>query len=148
MTMLPPDAVDDVDGSALVIEAEMATEIVNRAGAMVQRRIAQLMEEGDAAEANRLRATAAKPLFALLRSIDDRNEAHVQAIIATWGSRVMDEAVLWAALTAHGPTVVISGADLRPFHPADGRLPRTASLEAAHATAPDTRRWVEMLIAE
>ena len=53
-----------------------------------------------------------------------------------------------AALTAQGPTVVISGADLRPFHPADGRLPRTASLEAAHATDPDTRRWVEMLIAE
>src|SRR3954465_1475218 len=53
-----------------------------------------------------------------------------------------------AALTAQGPTVVISGADLRPFHPADGRLPRTASLEAAHAMEPDTRRWVEMLIAE
>src|SRR3954471_10038111 len=53
-----------------------------------------------------------------------------------------------AALTAHGPTVIISGADLRPFHPADGRLPRTASLEAAHAMEPDTRRWVEMLIAE
>ena len=30
-----------------------------------------------------------------------------------------------AALTAQGPTVVIGGADLRPFHPADGRLPRT-----------------------
>ena len=30
-----------------------------------------------------------------------------------------------AALTAQGPTVVISGEDLRPFHPADGRLPRT-----------------------
>ena len=32
-----------------------------------------------------------------------------------------------AALTAQGATVVISGADLRPFHPADGRLLRTAS---------------------
>ena len=36
---------------------------------MVQRRIAQLTEDGDAAEAGRLRATAAKPLFALLRSM-------------------------------------------------------------------------------
>src|SRR5687767_10998704 len=47
-----------------------------------------------------------------------------------------------AALTAQGPTVVISGADLRPFHPADGRLQRMASLEAAHATDPETPRWV------
>jgi hypothetical protein len=98
MTMLHPDAVDDVDASALVIEAEMAGEIVNRARAMVQRRIAQLTADGDAAEAGRLRAIAAKPLFALLRSIDDRNEAHVQAIIAAWGPRVMDEAALWDAL--------------------------------------------------
>src|SRR5215210_2913763 len=98
MTMLPPDAVDDVDASAPVIEAEIAVEIVNRARAMVQRRIGQLVEESDAAEADRLRATAAKPLFALLRSIDDRNEAHVQAIIAAWGPRVMDEAALWDAL--------------------------------------------------
>src|SRR5215207_11227791 len=98
MTMLPPDTVDDVDASALVIEAEMATAIVNRARAMVQRRIAQLVEDGDAAEADRLRATAAKPLFALMRSIDDRNEAHVQAIIAAWGLRVIDKAALWAAL--------------------------------------------------
>src|SRR4051812_20170856 len=60
--------------------------------------------------------------------------------------RLLHEAT--AALTAHGPTVVISAADLRPFPPADGRLPRTASLEAAHATDPDTQRWVEMLIAE
>src|SRR3954469_21195649 len=36
-----------------------------------------------------------------------------------------------AALTAQGPTVVIDGEDLRLFHPADGRLQRTASLEAA-----------------
>jgi hypothetical protein len=72
MTMLHPDA---VDASALVIEAEMATEIVNRARAIVQRRIAQPAEDGDEAEADRLRATAAKPLFHLLRSIDYRNEA-------------------------------------------------------------------------
>jgi UDP-N-acetylglucosamine kinase len=52
------------------------------------------------------------------------------------------------ALTAQGPTVVISGADLRPFHPADGHPQRTDLLGAAHATDPDTRRWVEMLIAE
>src|SRR4051794_12547249 len=98
MTLLLPDVVDDVDGSALVIEAEVAAAIVNRARAMVQRRIAPLVEEGDTAEADRLRATAAKPLFALLRSIDDRNEAHVQAIIAAWGPRVIDEAALWDAL--------------------------------------------------
>ena len=98
MTMLLPDVVDDVDASALVIEAEMATAIVNRARAMVQRRIAPLTADGDAAEADRLRAIAAKPLFALLRSIDDRDEAHVQAIIATWGPRVMDGAALWEAL--------------------------------------------------
>src|SRR5215213_9866785 len=98
MTLLPPDTVDDVGASALVIEAEMATAIVNRAWAMVQRRIAQLAEDGDAPEADRLRATAAKPLFALLRSIDDRNEAHVQTIITAWGPRVMDEAALWDAL--------------------------------------------------
>ena len=97
MTLLHPDAVDDVDASAPVIEAEMAAAIVNRARAMVQRRIAQLTADGDAAEADRLRSTAAKPLFHLLRSIDDRNEAYVQAIIATWGSRVMDKAALWAA---------------------------------------------------
>ena len=53
-----------------------------------------------------------------------------------------------AALTAQGPTVVISGADLRPFHPTDGHPQRTDPLGAAHATDPDTRRWVEMLIAE
>jgi hypothetical protein len=75
MTMLPPDTVDDVDASALVSEAEMAAAIVNQARAMVQKRIAQLVEEGDEAEADRLRATAAQPLFHLLRSIDDRNEA-------------------------------------------------------------------------
>src|SRR3954454_5879459 len=98
MTLLHPDAVDDVDASALVIEAEMTTAIVNRARAMVQRRIAQLAEDGNVAEAGRLRFTAAQPLFTLLRSIDDRNEAHVQAIIAAWGPRVMDEAALWAAL--------------------------------------------------
>jgi hypothetical protein len=98
MTMLHPDAVDDVDASALVIEAEMATELVNRARAMVQRRIAQLTADGDAAEADRLRVTVAKPLFHLLRSIDYRDEAHVQAIIATWGPRVMDGAALWDAL--------------------------------------------------
>src|SRR5215213_10007486 len=98
MTMLHPDAVDDVDASALVIEAEMAGEIVDRARAIVQRRIAQLTADGDGAEAGRLRAIAAKPLFALLRSIDYRNEAYVQAIIATWGLRVMDAAALWAAL--------------------------------------------------
>jgi hypothetical protein len=34
MTLLHPDAVDDVHASALVIEAEMATAIVNRAWAM------------------------------------------------------------------------------------------------------------------
>ena len=98
MTMLPPDVVDDVDASALVIEAEIAIEIVNRARAIVQRRIAQLAADGDTAEAGRLRATAAQPLFTLLRSIDYRDEAHVQAIIAAWGARVMDEAALWAAL--------------------------------------------------
>src|SRR3954451_892292 len=98
MTLLHPDAVDDVDASALVIEAEMTTAIVNRARAMVQRRIAQLAKDGNVAEAGRLRVTAAQPLFTLLRSIDDRNEAHVQAIIAAWGPRVMDEAALWAAL--------------------------------------------------
>src|SRR3954465_8079758 len=98
MTLLHPDAVDDVDASALVIEAEMAAAIVNRARAIVQRRIAQLTADGDAAEANRLRAIAAQLLFTLLRSIDYRNEAHVQAIIATWGPRVMDEAALWDAL--------------------------------------------------
>ena len=65
---------------------------------MVQRRIAQLTADGDAAEADRLRATAAKPLFHLLRSIDYRNEASVQAIIAAWGPRVIDEAALWDAL--------------------------------------------------
>ena len=96
--MLHPDAVDDVDASALVIEAEMAPELVNRARAMVQRRIAQLAADGNVAEAGRLRVTAAQPLFALLRSIDDRTEAHVQAIIATWGPRGMDEAALWDAL--------------------------------------------------
>jgi len=73
--MLHPDAVDDVDASALVIEAEIAIEIVNRARAIVQRRIAQLTADGDAAEADRLRATAAKPLFHLLRSSNHRNEA-------------------------------------------------------------------------
>src|SRR3954463_11986297 len=98
MTLLHPDAVDDVDASALVIEAEMAAEIVNRARAMVQRRIAQLTADGDAAEADRLRAIAAKPLFALLRSIDHRNKAHIRAIITTWGPRVIDEAALWDAL--------------------------------------------------
>ena len=98
MTLLYPDVVDDVDASASVIEAEIAIEIVNRARAMVQRRIAQLTADGDAAEADRLRVTVAKPLFHLLRSIDDRNEAHVQAIIATWGPRVIDKAALWAAL--------------------------------------------------
>ena len=96
--MLLPDTVDVVDTSAPVIEAEMATEIVNRAWAIVQRRIAQPAEDGDAAEADRLRVTAAKPLFHLLRSIDDRNEAYVQAIIAAWGPRVMEEAALWDAL--------------------------------------------------
>ena len=95
--MVHPDTVDD-DGSALVIEAEMAAAIVNRARAMMQRRIAQLTADGDAAEADRLRAIAAKPLFMLLRSIDDRNEAHVQAIIAAWGPRVIDKAALWDAL--------------------------------------------------
>src|ERR1044072_6670521 len=98
MTLLPPDTVDDVDASALVIEAEMAAAIANRAGGVVQRRIAQRTADGDAPEAGWLRATAAKPLFALLRSIDDRNEAHVQAIIAAWGPRVIDEAALWDAL--------------------------------------------------
>jgi hypothetical protein len=68
MTMLPPDTVDDVDASAPVIEAEMAAAIVNRARAMVQRRIAQLAEDGNVAEAGRLRVTAAQPLFHLLRS--------------------------------------------------------------------------------
>src|SRR5215213_9077831 len=53
-----------------------------------------------------------------------------------------------AALTAQGPTVVISGADLRPFHPTDGHPQRTDPLGAAHATDPETPRWVEMLIAE
>src|SRR3954470_10605922 len=98
MTMPHPNAIDDVDASALVIEAEMTIEIVNRARAIVQMRIAQLTEDGDEAEADRLRVTAAKPLFHLLRSIDYRNEAYVQAIIATWGPRVMDEAALWDAL--------------------------------------------------
>ena len=36
MTMPHPNAIDDVDASALVIEAEMAIEIVNRARAIVQ----------------------------------------------------------------------------------------------------------------
>src|SRR4051812_12960723 len=98
MTMLHPDVVEDVDASAPVIEAEMAAAIVNRARAMVQRRIAQLAEDGNVAEAGRLRVTAAQPLFTLLRSIDYRTEAHVQAIIATWGPRVIDEAALWDAL--------------------------------------------------
>ena len=44
--------------------------------------------------------------------------------------------------------MVISGEDLQPFHPANGHLQHTDPLGAAHATAPDTRRWVEMLIAE
>src|SRR3954465_9801348 len=98
MTMVHPDAVDDVDASALVIEAEIAAEIVNRARAIMQMRIAQLTEDGDEAEADRLRVTAAKPLFHLLRSIDYRNEAYVQAIIATWGPGLMDEGALWDAL--------------------------------------------------
>ena len=42
MTLPHPDTVDDIDASALVIEAEVAAAIVNRARAMVQRRIAQL----------------------------------------------------------------------------------------------------------
>src|SRR3954471_4054115 len=103
MTMPHPNAIDDVDASALVIEAEMAIEIVNRARAIVQMRIAQLTEDGDAAEADRLRVTVAQPLFHLLRSIDYRNEAYVQAIIATWGLRVqMDPAGVDAARDGAG----------------------------------------------
>src|SRR3954471_6664700 len=41
-----------------------------------------------------------------------------------------------AALTAQGPTVVISGADLRPFHPVDGHPPRTDPLGAARSHGP------------
>src|SRR5205085_129104 len=109
---------------------------------MVQTRIAQLVEEGDTAEANRLRATAAKPLFrnemAPLYFHEGLGRATAPTAAFLGGqpgagrTRLLHEVT--AALTAHGPTVVIGGADLRPFHPADGRLPRTDPLEAAHAT--------------
>jgi hypothetical protein len=61
-------------------------------------------------------------------------------------TRLLHEAT--TDLTAKGSTVVISGEDLRPFHPAYGRLQHTDPLSAAHDTDYDTGRWVETLIEE
>ena len=47
-----------------------------------------------------------------------------------------------------GSTVVISGDDLRSFHPAYARLQRSAPATAAFHTDRDSGRWVEMAITE
>ena len=51
-------------------------------------------------------------------------------------------------LRASGPTVVINGDELRPYHPAYSGLQRTDPLNAARYTDHDSGKWVEKLIAE
>jgi hypothetical protein len=94
---------------------------------MVQSRIAQLAEEGDAAEADRLRATAAQPLFTLLRSIDHRNNLT--------GHKTPD-LVLW--LCAHGvmPLYAPVGGSWLNMAASIARVLKRRALDGQHPHSP------------
>jgi len=51
-------------------------------------------------------------------------------------------------LRSTGPTVVINGDELRPYHPAYSGLQRADPLNAARYTDHDSGKWVQKLIAE
>lgn len=81
-----------------VIEAEVAIEILNKAQALLTKRIHQI--EGDnPAEVERLLQKQIE-IHELLRSIKVADDAGVKAITEYWGQLTKDEAAFWAAIDA------------------------------------------------
>ena len=87
-----------------VVRTEVATEVINRARALVYARIYTLEDGSDAErqEADRLDAKA-RELYGLLRSLNYRDQGRVEAVIGRWGPLVRDEAQFWAALQDSRP---------------------------------------------
>ena len=85
-----------------VVRSEVAMEVVNRARTLVYARIYALEDTDRKPEAKRLQERAHE-LYGLLRSLDYRDQAHVEAVIDRWGFLVRDEASLWRVLQDDGP---------------------------------------------
>ena len=81
-----------------IVTSDVAAEIVNNARGLVYERIHKLVAAGEEEEVERLKAGPAKCLFDLLGSLDHRDLAHIQSVIATWGPLLRDEAAFWREL--------------------------------------------------
>ena len=81
-----------------IVASDVAAEIVNNVRGLVYERIHKLMAAGKEEKVERLQVGPAKRLFDLLGSLDHRDLAHIQSVIATWGPLLRDEAALWREL--------------------------------------------------
>lgn len=87
-----------VDAYSLVVRAEVASELLNRARALIQERL-HGEPHPEQAEQEHLRAKGAE-ISALQRMLDYRDTGHVEAVIARFGPLVRDEARFWADMNA------------------------------------------------
>lgn len=91
-----------VDTYGRVVRAEVATELVNRARALVLARLYEIEEDPAGAKPDETEKLEAREreLFAVLRSLDYRDDSHVEAVIARFGPLLRDEARFWAEMTS------------------------------------------------
>lgn len=87
-----------VDTYGRVVRAEVASELLNRARALLQERLYDGGRCGPVEESH-LRAKGAE-LSALQRTLDHRDPGHVEAVIARFGPLVKDEVRFWAEMNA------------------------------------------------
>lgn len=89
------------DAYSLVVRAEVASELLNSARARLMERIYEIEGQHGTArsgEAGCLEACE-RELFALQRSLDYRDNSHVEAVIARIGPLLKDEARFWAEMS-------------------------------------------------
>ena len=88
----------------LVIQAEVAMGLVNRAQTLVQGRLSEL--EGQASPDNVQVAhmmIRSRQLHAILRTIDYRETGKMNAMIHLWGPLTQDTGQFWEVMQHHGP---------------------------------------------
>jgi hypothetical protein len=88
----------------LVVQAEVAMELVNRAQTLVQGRLSELegQPSPDTVQVARLMIRS-RQLHALLRTIDYRETGKVNAMIHLWGPLTQNTSQFWEVMQHHRP---------------------------------------------
>ena len=96
-----PVAMDDY---AMIVQAEVAMELLNRAQALIQARIYEIENTslGNAGEAAHLLARG-EQLYRLLRTIHYREPENTQAVIDHWSVLLRDEHRFWQSMRDDQP---------------------------------------------